>query len=88
MRSSLRVLALVGVLAIAALAAFVLHRSFDMPLRNRELAGSGGWATPGSCGGEDEEQKGSGGDREMAAHTTAIDCVALVFTPTRAVSLV
>jgi len=39
MRSSLRVLALVGVLAIAALAAFVLHRSFDMPLRNRDLAG-------------------------------------------------
>ena len=39
MRSSLRVLALVGVLAIAALAAVVLHRSFDMPLRNRDLAG-------------------------------------------------
>ena len=51
MRSSFRVLAVAGALAIAVLAAFVLRRSFDMPLRNRDLAGDSASA-PGAAGAQ------------------------------------
>jgi len=40
MRSPVRVLALVGVLAAVALAAFVLRGSFEMPLRQRQAQSS------------------------------------------------